>query len=190
MVNLSALRLRSGREFDQEYLSVLWDGRFYFSSAYSTRQAENHSIALDHSLVLPLPDPPSLTLLLQAWQNHMIVFQHEVDLGELRTRPASRKKVEVRQGEILEFTVHLLEAEEFQLAEAYREDVAQHYLLLHSLSLHDNDKVPDHGPSYLVARHDAGEIILPVVNAVAIIPLPSRIRFQHFKNGKLKATSR
>ena len=101
MVNLSALRLRSGREIEQEYLSVLWDGRFYFSSAYSTRQAENHSIALNHHLVLPLPDPPLLTLLLQSWQNHMIIFQHEVDLGELRTRPATRKKVEVRQGEIL-----------------------------------------------------------------------------------------
>ena len=39
----------------------------------------------------------------------MIAFQHEVDILELRTRSATKKKTEVRQGEILEYTIHLLE---------------------------------------------------------------------------------
>jgi hypothetical protein len=190
LVNLSHLRLRSAREIEGDYVSVLWQGRFYFSNTFSTRAAEQHSIVLNHNLVLPLPDPPTLTLLLQSWEKHMIVFQHEVDLNELRTRPATRKKLEVRQGEILEFTVHLLEPEEFQIAPDFRTDVAQHFLLIHSMTLHDEDKTPDRGPSFLAVRHEAGEIIVPVVNAVAMIALPSRLRFQHFKNGRLRATSR
>ena len=97
-MNLSHLRLRSSREINADYISVLWEGRFYFTNVYSTRNAQQHSILINHSLVLPLNDPPCLALLLQTWQNHMIVFQHEVDLAELRTRPAVRKKVEVRQG--------------------------------------------------------------------------------------------
>ncbi len=80
---------------------MLWQGRFYFSNVYSTRNAEQHSILINHSLVLPLNDPPCLALRLQAWEKHMVVFQHEVELAELRTRAAVRKKVEVRQGEIL-----------------------------------------------------------------------------------------
>lgn len=170
-------------------MSVLWQGRFYFANAFARTPAQ-HSVVLNHNLVLPLPDPPALALLLQAWQNHMIVFQHEVDLNELRTRAATRKKVEMRQGEILELTVHLLEPEEFQLAPAFRTDVAQHFLLIHSMTLHDEDKTPDRGPSYLAVCHDAGAIIVPVVNAVAMLALPSRLRFQHFKNGRLRATSR
>jgi hypothetical protein len=40
----------------------------------------------------------SLSLSIQAWENHMIVFQHEVDMLELTTRIATRKKIEIRQG--------------------------------------------------------------------------------------------
>jgi hypothetical protein len=33
-------------------------------------------------------------------------------------------------------------------------------------------------------------MVLPVVNAVAIISLPSKVKFKHYKNGKLRSTSR
>lgn len=45
------------------------------------------------------------------------------------------------------------------------------------MTLHDDDTSPDAGPSYLTVCHDAGRITVPVVNAVAIVPLPSRLRF-------------
>jgi hypothetical protein len=38
----------------------------------------------------------------------MVIFEQDVDLSELKSRHATRKKVELRQGEILDFTVHLL----------------------------------------------------------------------------------
>lgn len=42
----------------------------------------------------------------------MILFEHSIDISELNTRKATRKKIEVRQGEILEYSIHLLEEKE------------------------------------------------------------------------------
>lgn len=190
LINLSHLHLRSLRDMQDNYVSVHWDDRFYFSNAYHSSQAQNYSITLNHNIVLPLNDSPTLTLPLQAWENHMIMFQHEVDLAELKTRSATRKKVEIRQGEILDFTVHLLQEHEFHLSPLPTPQLIQHFLIVHTLTLHDLDTSNDHGPSYLALQHDAGTIILPVINAVAVVSLPSRLKFKHFKNGKMRSYSR
>jgi hypothetical protein len=58
------------------------------------------------------------------------------------------------------------------------------------MTLHDEDKTVDHGPSFISVSHDAGKITVPVVNAVAMLSLPSKVSFTHFKNGKLRGTSR
>lgn len=108
LVNLSHLHLRSLRDISDNYVSVHWDGRFYFSNAYNSSQAQQYSITLNHNIVLPISASSVLSLQLQAWENHMIIFQHQVDLGELKTRTATRKRVEIRQGEILDLTVHIL----------------------------------------------------------------------------------
>lgn len=119
LINLSHLHLRSVRDIDNNYISIHWDDRFYFSNTYHSSQVDNYSITLNHNIVLPLSDSSSLSLTLQAWENHMIIFQHEVDLAELKTRWATRKKVEIRQGEILDFTVHMLKENEFHLSSLY-----------------------------------------------------------------------
>jgi hypothetical protein len=49
--------------------------------------------------------------------------------------------------------------------------------------------VPDEGPSYFVVIHETGSIIVPVTNSLVIVPLPSKIKFQHYKNGKIKSSS-
>mgnify|MGYP003431786130 CR=1 FL=1 len=119
LVNLSHLHLRSLRDITDNYVSVHWDDRFYFSNAYNSSQAQQYSITLNHNIVLPLSDSSTLSLQLQAWENHMIIFQHQVDLGELKTRTATRKRVEIRQGEILDLTVHMLKENEFYLSDIY-----------------------------------------------------------------------
>lgn len=58
------------------------------------------------------------------------------------------------------------------------------------MTLHDYDTGVDHGPSYIAVQHDAGTMFVPVVNAVAIVSLPSRLRFRHIKNGKVRSVSR
>jgi hypothetical protein len=58
------------------------------------------------------------------------------------------------------------------------------------MKLHYEDKNAIQGPSYFVVLHDAGSMIIPVANAVALISLPSQVKFQHFKNGKLAASSK
>lgn len=68
----------------------------------------NFSIPLNSSLLLPVDQLPYHSIMLQLWQNHMIVFEHQVDIAELNTRDATRKKIEIRQGEILEFSIQEL----------------------------------------------------------------------------------
>lgn len=85
--------------------------------------------------------------------------------------------------------MQLLNYHEFHLSPAFRTDVAEHFLFIHGMALHDEDKSADQGPSYITIKHDAGDIIVPVVNAVAMVSLPSKIQFQHFKNGKVRAAS-
>lgn len=58
------------------------------------------------------------------------------------------------------------------------------------MTLNDYDKTADHGPSYIAVQHDAGTMFVPVVNAVAILSLPSKLRFKHIKNGKVRSISR
>ena len=52
LINLSHLHLRSLREISDNYISIHWDDRFYFSNAYSTSDAVQYSITLNHNLIL------------------------------------------------------------------------------------------------------------------------------------------
>jgi hypothetical protein len=54
IVNLSHLHLRSLRDIDSNYISIRWEGVFYFSNAYSSSEAVQYSITLNHNIVLPL----------------------------------------------------------------------------------------------------------------------------------------
>jgi hypothetical protein len=103
----------------------------------------------------------------------MILFQHEVDVGELRSRRSARKRHEIRQGEILEFTVHVLTPGEFLLTRELIAGVSQHYLIIHQITINDTDEVVDTGPSYFQLVCGEGRVIVPVTNSVVSIPLPN-----------------
>lgn len=60
--------------------------------------------------------------------------------------------------------------------------------MLSDIKAHDNGT--DSGPSYFKVEHSEGEIIVPVINAVAMIPLPGWFRFWHIKNGKTLSKSK
>lgn len=90
----------------------------------------------------------------------------------------------------MDFTIHILRANEFHLSKEYSKDVIQHFVLIHNMAIHDYDTSIDHGPSFIAVQHDAGTMFVPVVNAVAIVSLPSKLRFKHYKNGKVRSTSR
>ena len=53
---------------------------------------------MNHSILIPIQEPLLENILMQVWENHMIVFEHSVDISELNTRNATRKKLETRQG--------------------------------------------------------------------------------------------
>lgn len=44
--------------------------------------------------------------------------------------------------------------------------------------------ITDSGPSYFKIEFSEGEVIVPVFNAIAMVPLPNKLRFWHIKNGK------
>ena len=79
----------------------------YFSSVMDA----NASVISD-DVVVPLnsPDLPEF-IELQRWQNHMVLFTHEVDLSDLKTRATTKKKLETKSGEILSFMVTVLNEE-------------------------------------------------------------------------------
>jgi hypothetical protein len=66
----------------------------------------------------------------------------------------------------------------------------QHFLVIHELKLNqpDSDEI-DVGPSYIIITHDKYKIIVPVIDAIVTIPIPSTIKFQHIKNGKMLSFS-
>ena len=63
-------------------------------------------------------------------------------------------------------------------------------MIIHEIKSLDGVNEEEEGPSYFTITHEGGKIILPVVNAVATVPLPSKLRFEHVRSGKKVARSR
>lgn len=69
-----------------------------------------------------------------------------------------------------------------------RPSMLQHFLTLDNFTA--EEKGEDEGPSYFKVQYKEGEIIIPVVNATALVPLPNTIGFEHIKNGKVLSRSK
>jgi hypothetical protein len=84
--------------------------------------------------------------------------------------------------------MQVLSGREVVVKENHEPAILQHYLMFSELKANDNSI--DSGPSYFKVEHGEGEIIVPVLNAVAHIPLPGWFRFWHIKNGKILSRSK
>jgi hypothetical protein len=189
-VHVLRLQLRNLRLVQDEYLSFLWRETFYFTRSYCNSGPDSYSVRIEQTLVLPVEQAVPASLLLQNWHNNMILLQHEVDVSELQTRNSCRKKHEIRQGEILEFTVHVLSPQEFILNSRLIPEISQHYLIIHQIGINDTERSVDVGPSYFQVICEQGKTIVPVTNSIVNVALPNWLEFQHVKNGKLRAQSR
>lgn len=76
------------------YFSFALGDRRYFSSCITS----NRPIISD-DIIIPIVDGelPEF-LVLDRWQNHMIMLSHEIDITELRTRTTTKKKHETKAG--------------------------------------------------------------------------------------------
>ena len=58
----------------------------------------------------------------------------------------------------------------------------QHFMILENFKAHE--KSLDTGPSFFKIEFSEGEIVVPVSNTSIMIPLPTKMKFWHIKNGK------
>lgn len=65
----------------------------------------------------------------------MILFSHSIDVGELKNKHSTKKKIETRSGEILSLTVSLLDSTELFYNAHFNRSISQHYLILSNLHL-------------------------------------------------------
>ena len=72
---------------------------------------------------------------LQRWQNHMILFTHEVDLSDLKTRTSTKKTLETRANEILSFMITVLGEDDIKFGNRLIRSISQHYLTIDSFTL-------------------------------------------------------
>jgi hypothetical protein len=53
----------------------------------------------------------------------------------------------------------------------------------------DKDEI-DVGPSYFMIQLEESKMIIPVLNSITIIQLPTIFQFYHIKNGKINSKSK
>ena len=150
----------------------------HFSSSFSPK-----SQTLTDDIIVPLPKKMPTHISLQRWQNHMILFNHSIDISELKTRKSTKKKHETKHGEILSFTLILLEKEEIIFNQRFISSISQHYLLLSNFNLRKHQESTKK-PSFLIIRTTHADAVIPFVNAELCIKLPESIEIEHVKSGK------
>ena len=104
---------------------------------------------------------------MQRWQNHMIMFVHEIDLSDLKTRSTTKKKYEVKAGEILSFMITVLDEKEIKFGNKLIKSISQHYLFINSFTLKNQNSraVRDEpGPSYFIMRTSQTDYCMPIID--------------------------
>lgn len=190
LIKLQAIEYRTPHSAGQRpvYFSFSTGDRMHFSSCIDPSQTVLADDLLIPVLTEELPD----CLYLQRWENHMIMFDHEVSISELRSRSATKKCYETKAGEMLSFMVLLLQPHEIRFGDKYVQSISQHYLIVDSLILKQtkSQQRADPGPSFYTIQTSSSEYVMPVLDGLICIKLPETFVFKHFRNGSQEAQSR
>ena len=122
----------------------------------------------------------------------MIMFVHEVDLGDLKTRTSAKKTLETRSGQVLSFMITVLTDEEIKFGNKLIRSISQHYLIIQSFVLKNyspSSLQGESGPSYFIMRTSQTDYVMPIIDGEICIKLPETVEFQHIRNGVLVGKS-
>lgn len=85
---------------------------------------------MEDDILIQLESIPPETITLQRWENCMIVFNFDVEIVELRSRPFTRKTIETKHQEFINLHFQLYDTKDILFTEKYIDNISQHYLII------------------------------------------------------------
>ena len=94
LIKLQNLEVRNKQRYEYSYYSfTLANDHHFFSSCF-----DETSTHLSDDIIIPIGNNAPEFLELHRWENHFIMFTHEIDISDLKARITVKKKQETKSG--------------------------------------------------------------------------------------------
>ena len=186
-VRVNGIEILHNNGIEESYYAIVYNEKHYFTSVFNH---QHHQLQDDIIKELKDGHPPE-ALHLQRWENCIIIFDFEMDITEIKSRGFIKKKVEGRQGEIINLLIHLYEGKDLLLTDQYLENVSQHYLIIEDLysQKDSNSKMAFNNLNYFSIHTKEHEYVLPLRASTIVVKLPDYIQIKYFVNNSYNGCS-
>lgn len=185
-IRVARVEILHNNGIEESYFSVTHRDKQYFSSVFTRESAD-----LGDDLLIELEDgslPEDLTL--QRWENCMMVFSFELEVGELRNRSLLKKRVETRQEEVVHLEMWVYGERDIFLTDRHVESISQHYLILEDLHSCAQQPTRNHNAlTYYTLQTARASYFLPLRGAVVLLKLPDWLEISSFLNNHFNGKS-